>query len=364
MSEKSLQRMEHISGELYKWKIRMRIGREYIHTHKILTIKDAKKLHAHLLARKAAVATGTPYTEDAPFAHKAGEEYTSWQSVVGLTQKHIDKTTNAIALLPDLPLNRIGRREILDWQKARLAQKHGKARKPTSPRTCNRARAELCSFFSWAIKQGYIKENPVLAVDKIKETPPQIKSISWDSFCKFADTAWTYRPALALFIEVLAETGARVDKEVIAANCEDVQENVWHKLMKGNRRSTVPAGPWLLHAKGDRTTGPLLVREDGTRWRYHVVARGFEKISAKAGVGEVTAHMLRHSRATWDLEANLPIRVVQKKMGHTTVTTTERYVKGADHIKTAESHATILRRPVPQDATKIGTYKQRGNRAL
>ena len=69
----------------------------------------------------------------------------------------------------------------------------------------NKARAELRAFFSWA----GTTPNPVGLVRRDKEAAPPIRFMPWETFEAFADYFWRRRPALALFVELLGETGAR-----------------------------------------------------------------------------------------------------------------------------------------------------------
>lgn len=50
----------------------------------------------------------------------------------------------------------------------------------------------------------------------------------------------------------------------------------------------------------------------------------------------VTPHMLRHTAATQLLEAGLDIRLVQRLLGHASITTTEIYTHVADHVLRSE----------------------------
>lgn len=57
------------------------------------------------------------------------------------------------------------------------------------------------------------------------------------------------------------------------------------------------------------------------------VARQIKNAASRCGFSKrVTSHCLRHSFATHSLENNVPIHVVQKLMGHTSIETTEGYL--------------------------------------
>ncbi|MFI9593581.1 tyrosine-type recombinase/integrase [Nonomuraea sp. NPDC052265] len=66
---------------------------------------------------------------------------------------------------------------------------------------------------------------------------------------------------------------------------------------------------------------PIERIEDWKAWRV---------ILKQAGVRDVRIHDARHTAATFLIEQDVNIRVVQQVLGHTRVTTTERYT----HVST------------------------------
>ena len=55
--------------------------------------------------------------------------------------------------------------------------------------------------------------------------------------------------------------------------------------------------------------------------------KAYTRAKARAGVAKVGGmHALRHAYATHQLEAGLPVHVLQRLLGHGSVTTTMRYV--------------------------------------
>ncbi|MEV0151225.1 tyrosine-type recombinase/integrase [Nonomuraea sp. NPDC050733] len=69
--------------------------------------------------------------------------------------------------------------------------------------------------------------------------------------------------------------------------------------------------------------GPIERTEDWKQWKA---------ILKQAGVRDVRVHDTRHTAATLLIEQGVHIRVVQEILGHTRVTTTERYT----HVATLQ----------------------------
>lgn len=96
---------------------------------------------------------------------------------------------------------------------------------------------------------------------------------------------------------------------------------------------------WYLFASDHYSKDPVT----GNLYRHHAdmgnIARRIKEAAERCGFAKrVTSHCLRHSFATHSIENGVPIHVVQKLMGHTDITTTERYLHMAkDGVSAAKS---------------------------
>ena len=69
----------------------------------------------------------------------------------------------------------------------------------------------------------------------------------------------------------------------------------------------------------------MFVNEDGTRLRpgqFHELLWGAQR---RAGLRRIPWHGLRHSFASILVSGGTPLRVVQRWLGHSSITTSERY---------------------------------------
>jgi integrase len=169
----------------------------------------------------------------------------------------------------------------------------------------------------------WLTDNPAV-IEKARQPEKPPKAHTWKAYCALAEKLWHYRPPLALLVEVLADSGARIS-EILDAKAGDVdaERGIWQQRVKGGNTIVRKAERWMVFAASLRKPGePLCPREDGKPFRYHVVARAL-------GMRGIDAHDLRHSRATWMVESGAKPRDVQELLGHTTLATTEIYFRHA-----------------------------------
>jgi integrase/recombinase XerC len=139
----------------------------------------------------------------------------------------------------------------------------------------------------------------------------------------------------ALF-EILYGCGLRVG-EVVALNLEHIDlSSKWVRVMgKGSKERMVPFGNPALEALNlylqDRNCAsngsePLFVNFLGTRLSARSVGRILNKHLVRlASAKSLSPHGLRHSFATHLLAAGADLRTIQEMLGHSRLSTTQRY---------------------------------------
>jgi integrase len=87
-----------------------------------------------------------------------------------------------------------------------------------------------------------------------------------------------------------------------------------HRLQQDSERATWGA------AYSDH--GLVFAREDGTPIAPQRVTKRFAQLVSAAGLRPIRLHDLRHGQASLMLAAGVPIAVVSKRLGHSTITLT------------------------------------------
>ncbi len=134
-------------------------------------------------------------------------------------------------------------------------------------------------------------------------------------------------------LELLYATGIRV-AECCGLDCADLDRSLGtvRVLGKGDKERMVPVGDAALAAvdaiwpRGGRATGPLFTNQRGGRLTTRSAHRIVGRQARLAGLDRrVTPHTLRHTFATHMLGEGADLRLIQELLGHSRLSTTQRY---------------------------------------
>ena len=138
-------------------------------------------------------------------------------------------------------------------------------------------------------------------------------------------------------VEMLYATGVRVS-ELAGLNRADVDPGtrLVRVLGKGGAERMVPYGApaqraleaWLEVREEfatARSAEALFLGARGGRFGVRGIRERVQALMVAAGVPEVSPHALRHSAATHLLEGGADLRAVQEVLGHSSLSTTQRY---------------------------------------
>ncbi len=209
-----------------------------------------------------------------------------------------------------------------------------------SPRSVARALAAIRGFYAHLIEEGERVDNPaanLLAPRLWRRLPRVLDQSEVESLLAAPDPTTPAGLRDLAMIELLYATGLRVSELVGLRLAQlHLEGGFLIAFGKGSKERLVPVGeraeaqlrrylqearPWLLRGRHEvvfvsRRGAPL------TRQGFWKILRAY---AARAGVREVSPHVLRHSFATHLLEHGADLRAVQMMLGHADISTTEIY---------------------------------------
>lgn len=201
--------------------------------------------------------------------------------------------------------------------------------------------AAVRGFFRFCTRTSRVARDPTagIATPKVRRTLPVHLSLD-DVDRLLAGPAGDRLTGLRdrAMLELLYSSGLRVS-ELTGLDWErlDVESGAVRVLGKGRKERVVPVGrPALRALAGYRTAcagagmetrrGPVFRNYTGGRLTARSVERLMRRYVATCGTPtRATPHALRHTFATHLLGAGADLRAIQELLGHTSLTTTQRY---------------------------------------
>jgi integrase len=221
-----------------------------------------------------------------------------------------------------------------------------------SPRTRRHVHRILKSALARAVEQQALPRNPADALKrlpKVEVEPITVLTVEQSKhLLKTISHSTTYWPTLIALTtgmrrgEVLALRWKNVDLEQgtvrVVESLEETKAGIRFKSTKTDKGRAVLLPKFALEELrgwkreqaekllqlGVRQTGESLVcgREDGKPKIPNSLTHKFMYFAAKAGLPKVRFHDLRHSHATQLLASGVHPKIVQERLGHSTITVT------------------------------------------
>jgi integrase/recombinase XerC len=202
--------------------------------------------------------------------------------------------------------------------------------------------AALRSFFRFLVREGLMRANTarLLATPKIFQTVPRVMTAEQTNNLLDASAGRLERSRLPrdiAILEALYGCGMRVS-ELAGLSLEDIDfTERWLRVRgKGRKERQIPvpakAASALEQYLTVRTTVPgesaVFLNRRGSRLTDRSV-RTLVKFYARlvAGDSSVHPHSLRHAYATHLLSDGADLRAIQELLGHSTLSTTQKYTK-------------------------------------
>ena len=251
----------------------------------------------------------------------------SWKCDQGLLRKHIEPIW--------------GKRYLDQITKPDVIALMAKHRTTHAPGSCNRLLILLRYLFSCSLKWEVpaIKNNPTAGIPLMKEDNQKERYLSTDEAQRlYIQLQQSDNQMLQFIVPMLILTGAR-KREVLDARWEDFdfEHRHWriHTTKLGKPRF-VPMSDGVVNLLGSipRFDCEWVFPNPKTLKPYVSIFCSWNTTRGKADLQDVRIHDLRHSYASFLVNAGRSLYEVQRLLGHTQIKTTQRYA----HL----SHDTLL----------------------
>jgi integrase/recombinase XerC len=220
-------------------------------------------------------------------------------------------------------------RAVRGW----LAALHARGLDPTS---VARKLAAVRSFYRFLIRRGVLDRNPARELRGPRPTRKLVSFLPVDEATALVDAralGGASRARDVAILELLYATGLRVSELAgLDVDALDRDARTVRVLGKGRKERIVPYGASAAKALdaylGPRRhgSGPVFTNARGGRLGVRSIRAIVVRAAGAAGVTRrVSPHTLRHTFATHLLDAGADLRMIQELLGHSRLSTTQRY---------------------------------------
>jgi integrase/recombinase XerC len=206
-----------------------------------------------------------------------------------------------------------------------------------------RALSTVRGLLKFACREGLITENPAASVRTPKQPrklPRHLRPGEVENLIEAADGAEPLELRDRAILELLYASGLRVG-ELVSLDWRDldVEGRFLRVVGKGGKERMVPFGRLAAEALGQwlrawdeiragRTDDgePVFLNNKGGRLTDRSVRRILDRYTRDAAVAAgIHPHTLRHTFATHLLEGGADLRSIQELLGHSSLSTTQKY---------------------------------------
>jgi integrase len=224
-----------------------------------------------------------------------------------------------------------------------------------STRTIEKRLTEVKTLFNFFVQRGVLGESPVEQLEPPRPDQEPPRYLSQDDVSTLLDTIRTYAEGfeggggvtkqgghqqaprwwLLHAVRLGVSTGMRRGG-LVRLTFDDLGPDHIHVPAASTKRDgyTIPLFEDAQAVLEDvpHDDGLVLRRHDGSAVPETILSKQFARFRERAGVPEdVTFHTLRHTFASWLVQAGVPLYKVSRWLGHHSITVTERYAHLAPH---------------------------------
>ena len=327
-----------------------------------ITVKDIKEFKNKLTNRKTYASTSTSLFSIDLYAvlKKRGYSMTAFSNVVGVSRSTVRNACNGIPIRNEIAQS-ICEALSLDPQQSFLPAREAK---PIASGTACKAMSLLHELLQEAVSEELIDRNPCDAVKKPTKTEKDVKYYPLRFLHQLLDLLRAESPyTMYLLTLLIAESGLR-RSEALALQWDSLNTNLQtirikqglhavrvapnqkRKLKLSNTKTThsnriITVGAHINqllmsyhkqqqeHAlrMGDQWMGDVIpnlmfTRANGLPINPDSYSKWLSNFAEKHELPHVTPHMLRHSKASYEIMCGVPITEVANMLGHASSSTT------------------------------------------
>ena len=203
----------------------------------------------------------------------------------------------------------------------------------------------LKSFFNFLIFEGYREDSPVDLIEspKLGQKLPTVLSLSEiEQLLDCIDLSHAQGHRNRAIIETLYGSGLRVS-ELVDLKISDLyfDENMMLINGKGDKQRLVPLGAFakkfiqlyiddvrVLNKIKNEDRDTLFLNRNGKKLTRAMIFTMVRQLGQVVGIEKkISPHTFRHSFATHLLESGGDLRTIQELLGHSSLSTTQKYTK-------------------------------------
>ena len=243
----------------------------------------------------------------------------SWIYDEGLIRNHVEPNFGT------LYMDELTKQDVVSFISRHL--------KTHAPGSVNRVIILLRYIYNLAVRWEVsgITKNPTSGIALLKENNKKERYLTADEAKRLiAEVQYSKNKMLQYIVPALILTGARKSEILKARWAEfNIEQRLWRITMsKSGKARFVPISDGLLQVLNTVprfANCPYVFPNPKTKQPFHSIYGTWDRARTAVGLGDVRCHDLRHSFASFLVNSGRSLYEVQKILGHSQISTTERY---------------------------------------
>jgi len=191
----------------------------------------------------------------------------------------------------------------------------------------------LKSVFGTAVNWGLLQENPFKRCKQVRIPPMRPIYLTPEDFQKLLSVIqydW-FRDLVRFAVSTMMRVGEIVNLKRSSIDLEKrliLVENTKEYSTKTRKSRVIPMNEWVYYflIRKERKSEYVFSFPEGKSLKVGYVSHRFSKYVRKTPIDQkIHFHSLRHTGATWLVQKDVPIFMVQNILGHSSIATTQIY---------------------------------------